>query len=109
MNEDRREPHRWQSEPDDERLAELVGEFIAASPDHAAWSDDRFLSWLATRDQSADTPEALSRAGMRLVVRTYCRRLGVTLLPADESSVVTREDEIIFHVSAPNECDAPFI
>jgi hypothetical protein len=81
MDEDQPEGCEWPVAPDEALVADLVGEAIAESPDHAVWRDERFLRWLAQRDGAPSEAE-LSRAGRRMMVRAFCRRFGVRLLPA---------------------------
>ena len=81
MNEDRPEDREPRVAPDEALLADLVGETIAESLDHSAWSDERFLRWL-TESESARPETELSRAGRRLMVRAFCRRFGVRLSSA---------------------------
>ena len=81
MDEDQPEDRQPPVAPDEALLADLVGETIAESPDHIAWSDERFLRWLA-KPEGAPPEAELSRAGRRLMARAFCRQFGVRLLQA---------------------------
>src|SRR5262245_40247329 len=78
MHEDQPEDREPPVAPDEALLADLVAETIAELPDHNAWSDERFLRWLA--EPEGARPEAeLSRVGRRLMARAFCRKFGVQL------------------------------
>jgi hypothetical protein len=93
MDEDQPEHRPPPVAPDEALLADLVGKTIAESPDHPAWIDERFLTWLA-EPEGARSEAELSRAGRRLMVRAFCRKFGVQLLRAParvaEAQVVER-------------------
>ena len=64
-------------------LAEVIGRALMRDPDHPAWSDARFLEWLAAdaRDESRHRQRRLARAarasGDVLMARAHARRLRV--------------------------------
>ena len=92
MDEDQPEDRQSPVGPDEALLAELVGEAIAESPGHIAWSDERFLKWLAQPE--GDRPEAeLSHAGRRLMVRAFCRQFDVRLLHVPPDVAVAQMGE----------------
>lgn len=61
-------------------LAEVVGRALLGDPDHPAWSDARFLEWLAAdaRDEARHRRRRLARtSGDALIARAHARRLRV--------------------------------
>ena len=61
-------------------LAEAIGRTLMRDPDHPAWSDVRFLEWLAAdaRDEARHRRRRLARAsGDALMARAHARRLRV--------------------------------
>ena len=64
-------------------LAEAVGRALMGDPDHPAWSDARFLEWLAAdaRDEARHRRRRLARAarasGDAVMARAHARRLRV--------------------------------
>ena len=64
-------------------LAETIGRALMRDPDHPAWSDARFLEWLAAdaRDEARHRRRRLARAarwsGDALMARAQARRLRV--------------------------------
>ena len=61
-------------------LAEVIGRALMRDPDHPAWSDVRFLEWLAAdaRDEARHRRRRLARAsGDALIARAHARRLRV--------------------------------
>lgn len=65
-------------------LAETIGRALMRNPDHPAWSDARFLEWLAAdaRDEARHRRRRLARAarssGDALMARAQARRLRVS-------------------------------
>jgi SOS-response transcriptional repressor LexA len=64
-------------------LAEVIGRVLMRDPDHPAWSDARFLEWLAAdaRDEAHHRRRRLARAarasGEAFMARAHARRLRV--------------------------------
>lgn len=61
-------------------LAEAIGRALLRDPDHPAWSDARFLEWLAAdaREERRHRRRRLARAsGDALIARAHARRLRV--------------------------------
>src|SRR4051794_35220163 len=71
--------------PDDIELARVIGEAVVGDADHAAWTDERFIKWLAEKQVAASSE--LARAGQRLIVRAYCRKFRVLLFGAPPTTV----------------------
>lgn len=86
MSEKRHDNREQRIAPDEASIADLVGDEIARSPDHAIWRDERFLKWLTERQIDA-APGGMARAGRQLMVRAYSRQFRFLLL-AGRPSVV---------------------
>jgi SOS-response transcriptional repressor LexA len=76
----------WEPQPfqyDDERLAEAVGQLLAADADGPLWQDARFLNWLMAearehdRDARRRTDRELAAQGRAMIARLRARQLGI--------------------------------